>query len=212
MENQGRNRRLHFGFAPSYTLLYGCEKERLILLSLPDQFVLHFINIKTRANSAERDINSLKNWFYNHEDAICNKVQEYINKDDLFPLIPKERSPLRELFEVSSRFRLSRFWKREKSAATTSDLLVHCHENIHLYSDKRIDVFVTFTTVFMGLVVLIAPIWILAYTQPTAGKLAIITAFILIFLALISFGTNAKPFESLAATAAYVFFPGIIID
>lgn len=51
---------------------------------------------------------------------------------------------------------------------------------------------------------LIAPIWILAYTHPVAAKLVMITAFILLFLALVSFGINAKPFESLAATAAYV--------
>lgn len=149
-------------------------------------------------------MNSLRNWFYNHEGAIYAKEQSYIDKDDLFPLIPKERSPLRRLFETSSRFRLSHFWKREKLAGTISDLPVHCHENIQLYSDKKIDDFVTFTTVFTGLVMLIAPIWILAYTHPVAAKLAIITAFILFFLALVSFGTNSKPFESLAATAAYL--------
>lgn len=86
----------------------------------------------------------------------------------------------------------------------TSDLPTHCHETIQLYSDERIDIFVTFTSVVIGLAMLIAPIWILAYTAPVAAKLAIITAFILLFLALVSFGTNAKPFESLAATAAYV--------
>lgn len=102
---------------------------------------------------------------------------------------------------------MSHLWKREKSAATTSDLPIHCHENIQLYSDKKIDEFITFTTVLIGLVMLIAPIWILAYTHPVAAKLAIITAFILLFLALVSFGTNAKPFESLAATAAYVTPP-----
>jgi len=96
---------------------------------------------------------------------------------------------------------MSRFWKRNSA---TSDLPTHCHENIQLYSDERIDIFVTFTSVIIGLAMLIAPIWILAYTDPVAAKLAIITAFILLFLALVSFGTSAKTFESLAATAAYV--------
>ncbi|KAF3388127.1 hypothetical protein DPV78_012114 [Talaromyces pinophilus] len=178
-------------------------EEYINLRFFADSFVLQYINIKARADTAEREVNSLKNWFYNHEGAIYAKEQSYIDKDDLFPLIPKERSPLRRLFETSSRFRLSHFWKREKLAGTISDLPVHCHENIQLYSDKKIDDFVTFTTVFTGLVMLIAPIWILAYTHPVAAKLAIITAFILFFLALVSFGTNSKPFESLAATAAY---------
>ncbi|CRL29074.1 unnamed protein product [Penicillium camemberti] len=164
-----------------------------------NSFVLQYTNIKTRAAATERDIDSLRNWLYNHEGAIVAEEQSYINKDDLFPLIPKERSPLRRLFEMSSRFRMSRFWKRK---SVTSDLPTHCHETIQLYSDERIDIFVTFTSVVIGLAMLIAPIWILAYTAPVAAKLAIITAFILLFLALVSFGTNAKPFESLAATAA----------
>ncbi|KAL2788856.1 hypothetical protein BJX66DRAFT_339903 [Aspergillus keveii] len=60
-----------------------------------------------------------------------------------------------------------------------------------------------FTTVVIGLVMLIAPIWILTFTEPIVLKLTIITIFILLFLSLVSFGTNAKPYESLAATAAY---------
>lgn len=147
-------------------------------------------------------MNSLKNWFYNHEGAIVAVERNYIDKDDLFPLLPKERSPLRQLFETSKRFRMSRFWKRK---STLSDLPTHCHENIQLYSDERIDIFVTFTSVVIGLTMLIAPIWILAYAEPLAVKLAIITAFIILFLVLVSSGTNAKTFESLAATAAYVF-------
>lgn len=46
---------------------------------------------------------------------------------------------------------------------------------------KKIDKFIIFTTVLIGLVMLIASIWILAYTHPVAAKLAIITAFILFF-------------------------------
>jgi hypothetical protein len=81
-------------------------------------------------------------------------------------------------------------------------------QHVHYSSDKRIDYFVMFTTVFMfttvviGLVMLIAPIWILTFTEPIVLKLTIITIFILLFLSLVSFGTNAKPYESLAATAA----------
>lgn len=53
---------------------------------------------------------------------------------------------------------------------------------------------------------LIAPIWILAFTHAVVLKLTVITIFILLFLGLVVLGTNAKAYETLAATAAYVFF------
>ena len=50
---------------------------------------------------------------------------------------------------------------------------------------------------------LIAPMWILqALDGRTLPKLGTITAFIVTFLMLVSYATLAKPFETLAATAA----------
>jgi tryptophan-rich sensory protein len=60
----------------------------------------------------------------------------------------------------------------------------------------------TLTIVVTGLVMLIAPIWILVFTRPVALKLAVITIFILLFLVLVALATYAKSYESLAATAA----------
>jgi hypothetical protein len=117
--------------------------------------------------------------------------------DDLFTLIPKDRSPLRCLFECSSPFRFFQLWQKNP---TVSDLPVYI-QHVHYSSDKRIDHFVMLTTVVIGLVMLIAPIWILAFTDPIVLKLTMITIFILL-LSLVSLGTNAKPYESLAATAA----------
>ncbi|KAL4788757.1 hypothetical protein BDV19DRAFT_383649 [Aspergillus venezuelensis] len=164
------------------------------------RYVSHYIQLKTRASAAEKDIQSLKNWFYNHDGAIIPEERKYIEKDDLFALVPKDRSPLRRLFEQSSRFRLSRLWKRKE---LKSELPLHVQQNINYSSDKRIDQFVTATTVVTGLVMLIMPIWVLAYTDPVALKLAVITIFIFLFLALVLLGTHAKTYKLLAATAAY---------
>ncbi|KAI9375143.1 hypothetical protein BJX61DRAFT_540049 [Aspergillus egyptiacus] len=125
--------------------------------------------------------------------------RKYIEKEDLFALVPKDRSPLRRLFERSSRFRLFRLWRKQN---TVSDLPFHVQQHIHYASGKRIDQFVTLTTIATGLAMIIAPIWILVYTAPVALKLSVITIFILLFLALVSFGTNTRPSEALAAMAA----------
>ena len=49
---------------------------------------------------------------------------------------------------------------------------------------------------------LIAPIWILSFLEKIVPRLAIISAFIVLFVILLSLATVAKTFECLAATAA----------
>lgn len=49
---------------------------------------------------------------------------------------------------------------------------------------------------------LVAPMWILEFLEDTKVKLAVITASIVVFLALFSRMTDATPFETLGATAA----------
>jgi hypothetical protein len=56
---------------------------------------------------------------------------------------------------------------------------------------------------------LIAPLWILNYVSGPSARLEIITAFVVVFLCLIQSVTIAKPFETLAATAAYVYFSSL---
>ncbi|TVY82180.1 hypothetical protein LSUE1_G002455 [Lachnellula suecica] len=70
-------------------------------------------------------------------------------------------------------------------------------------SDKRIDRFITFLILGVGTAMLITPIWILEVMVNPTRKLAVITVFIVAFLAMLSSVTVAKPFETLAATAAY---------
>lgn len=64
------------------------------------------------------------------------------------------------------------------------------------------ELFVAIIIVSIGLLMLIAPLWVLMFVGNQIKRLAIITAFIIVFLLLISTVTVAKPFESLAATAA----------
>ena len=49
---------------------------------------------------------------------------------------------------------------------------------------------------------LIAPLWILAFLGGLVQGLGLISAFIVLFVALVAAATVAKPFESLAAAAA----------
>ncbi len=75
---------------------------------------------------------------------------------------------------------------------------------VHYISDKKIDMFITAFIMSLGLVMLIAPLWVLAFLGGIVQRLSVISAFIVLFVALVSVATVAKPFESLAAAAAYV--------
>lgn len=60
------------------------------------------------------------------------------------------------------------------------------------------------TTLIMmvGLIMIIAPLWILEYLTTDEQKLSTITAFIVAFVGMLSTVTVSRPFEILGATAA----------
>jgi hypothetical protein len=68
--------------------------------------------------------------------------------------------------------------------------------------NEKLEGFVTIVICLVGLLMLIAPLWILKAVGQPGPRLEIITAFIIVFLGLIQSVTIAKPFETLAATAA----------
>ena len=123
---------------------------------------------------------------------------EYIkHPSDLFSLVPRVKSPLRLLLERSSRFRLLKLWQQKTVDHSASE-----DKDIHYFSDEKIDHFVATMIMGLGLIMLIAPLWILAFLEGLVPRLGVISAFIVLFTALLSVTTVAKPFESLAAAAA----------
>lgn len=75
-------------------------------------------------------------------------------------------------------------------------------DTLHYHSETRMDTCIGVTVVSLGVIMLIAPLWALAYTSSLNQRLGVITGFIVLFLGLVSFTTAAKAPETLAATAA----------
>ncbi|CZR62673.1 uncharacterized protein PAC_12570 [Phialocephala subalpina] len=95
---------------------------------------------------------------------------------------------------------LSKPWRVKRKGIDSSDYDAK-HE---LYmSDERIDGCISVTIAVAGLVMLIAPLWILEFTSSNKASLAWITGFITLFLCVVTYATAAKPFETLGATAVY---------
>jgi hypothetical protein len=149
----------------------------------------------------KRNIKSISNW-HSNEEAILKDEAAYIDqRQDLVQLVPKAITPLRYLLEKSSKFRYSKLWAKKPP-----DLPTKCSTHpdaVHYSSDIRIDRSIGVTITILGMAMLIAPLWWLAYTEVMAKRLGIITGFIVLFLGLVAFTTVARPFESLAAAAAY---------
>jgi hypothetical protein len=71
------------------------------------------------------------------------------------------------------------------------------------YSDKKIEAFCNASTVLVGLVMLFGPMWWLNFVTNPEIRLGIITVFVLLFAMGLSVIGSGKPFETLAAMAAY---------
>ena len=90
-----------------------------------------------------------------------------------------------------------RLWRKEPDL----DLPVATRQEVLYMEDEKIDNFVLFVTVVIWLAMIIVPLWVLYFVRPPVDKLAVITAFIVVFLAVMALVTDAKPSEMLAATA-----------
>jgi hypothetical protein len=167
---------------------------------LLDTFILQQAELKKYPQPSTQDIISLENWHWNHNNcAIAEEEKAYLSqKHDLFSLVPRVKTPLRRLLDRSRKFKLHRFWHSKDKP----ELPFYDDKVVTYTSDKRIDRFITVIIITVGMAMLIAPIWILQALKQPIPKLGTITAFIVLFLGMLSYATVAKPFETLAATAA----------
>ena len=146
----------------------------------------------------EKDICNLDTWFSNN--TILAEETDYMRcRSDLFCLAPRMRSPLRSLLGHASRFRFLKLWQLKFFYRQGSE-----DESVYYSADEKIDRFIATVIMGLGLIMLIAPLWILAFLEGLIPRLGVISAFIVLFLVLLSITTVAKPFESLAAAAASV--------
>jgi hypothetical protein len=121
-------------------------------------------------------------------------------KEDLISISKSEKAAMRQFIESHIVFRLHWLWKKDPPPETRD-----VDKEVRRYgSDEKIDRITTIAILVVGLSMLVAPIWILAVVSNAYTKLGVITAFIVIFLSVVSHATVAKPAETLAATAAYV--------
>ncbi|KAK6829717.1 hypothetical protein PG987_010301 [Apiospora arundinis] len=173
-------------------------------LSKYNALVIQQTGLRKYPAAPQRDIKNINRWHYNHGNyAIADEERQYLQQtDDLISIAERDKTPLRQFIDKSQRLRTLRIWQQPSSGSNTD----HQHyrdQDVSYYSDKRIDAFTSLTIVFIGIAMLLTPIWILQSLQAPTMKLVVITIFILAFLITLFYAMVTKPFEALGATAAY---------
>lgn len=119
------------------------------------------------------------------------------HEHDLISISLRERPPLGEWLESCHKLQLSRLFREKLQDGK------HIVSPATQYtSNARFELFTKGSIIIGGLVMLLAPIWWLAFVSDDKKRLGIITAFVCIFISVMATATN-KPFEAVAATAAY---------
>lgn len=70
-------------------------------------------------------------------------------------------------------------------------------------SDSKFERFTTVCIIATGLIMLLAPMWWLEFVSDSVTRLKIITGFLCVFISIMTIATINRPFEVVAATAAY---------
>lgn len=141
---------------------------------------------------------NLKRWFEAYPEAIQVSEQHFReerHEGDLFPIVMKEKSPLR-LFLGRIGWLRSLFDSSGKPGQVISPLSKYT-------SEAGLDQFTNFSILIVGLGLLFAPMWILNYLVDDERRLGVITGFVTAFTFLTWSAAGQRPFEVMAATAAY---------
>ncbi|KAI9766052.1 MAG: hypothetical protein M1840_006759 [Geoglossum simile] len=166
-------------------------------------FVNGYAQLVSRQPVNTTDVGLVQGWFQNaRPGAIDDEEAGYIYcKDDLIPVQPKTRSWFRRRLE--STLLLNRPFMRYFFDREPRDHDIIKDGRTIWQDDKKIEMLSSVVTALVGLAMLIGPLWILDRVIDTRTRLGIITTFIVVFFAVVAVATTAKPWESLAATAAY---------
>lgn len=166
-----------------------------------DSFVNEFSQLVARQPVNKEDVRAVETWLRNR-DAIDDEEAAYIEcKDDLIPLHPKNRSWFRKVLENTLLLRTA--CMKKYFCRRPSDYEVIRDYQTVWQDDKMMEGLSSGVIGFVGLIMLIAPLWWLNYVSNPAIQLGIITGFIVLFFVIISIATTARIFETLAAAAAY---------
>ncbi|GME26553.1 hypothetical protein BKCO1_3000201 [Neofusicoccum parvum] len=175
------------------------------LLDQYDRLVLNYNQIKKQPKAPQRALANIKRWFETYPQAITEYEMGFLSSEkeaDLAATAERPKAPLRRILENIRWFRHSRPFRLDPQKYNEY-LLNYSKEDVIYYDDDKIDIAINGIILFIGLVMLLVPAWLLNAVSSYTTRLAMITGFIAAFLGLLLLVTPTKPFETMVGTAAY---------
>lgn len=162
--------------------------------------------MRSRPSADERHINNVRNWLSDVEGGYRQVIDEEETKSymesryaaDLITISLRNRPPLGRWLESFQKLQLSKWFRAElipgkhKESRTTT-----------YSSDTKFENLTNCSIIMGGLLMLLTPLWLLEYCSGSKTRLGIITAFVVVFMFTMSTATINRPFEVVAASAAY---------
>lgn len=128
--------------------------------------------------------------------AITKDETRFAEQDvDLISMRPHATAPLGKIL-ASIRLVRRLFPAKEDSSQSTTG-------NTRYASDAALEEFSTGTIIFLGLAMLLGPMWSLEFVSNSKYRLTIITVSLALFMFFLSLASVNRPFEVVAASAAY---------
>ncbi|KAK0615704.1 hypothetical protein B0T17DRAFT_510287 [Bombardia bombarda] len=173
-----------------------------------NEYILTYSQLSKRRPVYPIDTQSVRNYLDSWPNAIKEEETAYLDhKDDLVYISERTDS------FIGRRFRPGPSWAttgairsrrhRRSRVADDDDTTAFVMDGTFIHDAGKVEELYQWAFVILGFAMLISPLWILVFVTAQIPRLAIMTCFILAFLGLVSFVTTARPFETLAATAAY---------
>ncbi|KAH8881110.1 hypothetical protein GQ53DRAFT_832641 [Thozetella sp. PMI_491] len=168
------------------------------LLKEYNEYISVYSDIKSRTSAQPHQVENVLAWFHNHPLAIATEEQDFVTKGaDVITLVCKPKSPLQLWIEKCQPLVMSRMFRvKPRGGHVVSETTTY-------HSKQGLKAFATFIIVATGLGLLLGPMWALQFIQDDIRRLGLITGAVLLFTILVTSATIARPFEVLAATAAY---------
>ncbi|RDW78868.1 uncharacterized protein DSM5745_05720 [Aspergillus mulundensis] len=185
------------------TFLKNPDEERMRLLDEAQakleqyyRYTHSYVQFKQGTSTTERERDNLKRWHGCNKNAIDQDEKKYIHKEDLHRILPKAIDPVRDILLGWKYFRKLPFWKSpakeelpyfadpdNETVASTEDELPIENQLPYYISPGRVTVAPTekvdrmakLVTATMGMVLILGPIWTLAYITELHFRLLVVS-------------------------------------
>lgn len=168
-----------------------------------DSFGQGYVHLKERQSAPQANVRNVKQWLQNNKGAIDPDESSFINWTDVFTVSKPGKSSVRRFFEQQILYRVFNILGLGPKSGTAPGPFDPGPTTVQ-GDDSQVDILATISVFSAAAVMLIAPLWILAVLHDMFRKLVVITVFSIFFLVVMNWGTVARPFEILAATAGQV--------